>query len=66
MTGPPIYHLRDLGPQAQMMAKDCPDKRLAMTLHFVAIGSMVIMAAAASVHLIKDLFKHSERDGRSR
>jgi hypothetical protein len=66
MTVPPTYNLRDLGPQAQMMAKHCPDKRLAMTLQCVAIGSMVIMAGAAAVHLIKGLFKHNERDGRSR
>ena len=46
---PPIYNLRDLGPQAQSMAKDCKNERLAMTLQFVAIGSMIIMESGAAV-----------------
>jgi hypothetical protein len=62
---PPIYNLRDLGPQAQKMAKDCNNERLAMTLQFVAIGSMIVMAGAAAAHLMKDLFGHNERHGRS-
>jgi hypothetical protein len=66
MTVPPPYHLRDLGPQVQMMARNCANERLAMTLQCVAIGSMIIMAGAAATHLIKDLFRHSGQDGRSR
>ena len=44
MAIPPIYNLRDLGPQAQQMAKNCNNERLAMTLQCVAIGSMIVMA----------------------
>ena len=66
MTLPPTYNLRELGPQAQMMAKNCSNERLAMTLNYVAIGSMIIMAGAAAAHLMKDLFGHTERHGRSK
>jgi hypothetical protein len=66
MTIPPIYHLNDLGPQAQMMAKSCTNERMAMTLQYVAIGSMIIMAGAAAAHLMKDLFGHTEHHGRSK
>jgi hypothetical protein len=62
----PIYNLRDLGPQAQMMAKNCKNERMAMTLHYVAIGSMIIMAGAAATHLLKDLFGHTGQHGRSK
>jgi len=65
MTKLPIYDLHDLGPQAQRMAKDCKNERLAMTLQYVAIGSMIIMAGAAAAHLMKDLFGHTERHARS-
>jgi len=66
MTLPPVYDFRDLGPQAQMMAKNCNNERLAMTLQCVAIGSMIIMAGAAAAHLMKELFEHTERRGRSK
>jgi hypothetical protein len=66
MTVPPTYHLRDLGPEAQRMARNCNNERMAMILQSVAIGSMIIMAGAAAAHLIKDLFRHSGQDGRSR
>jgi len=66
MTVPPTFYLRDLGPQAQMMAKNCTNERLAMTLQYVAIGSMIIMAGAAAAHILKDLFGHKEHHGRSR
>lgn len=66
MTVPPLYDFRDLGPQAQMMAKNCGSERLAMTMQYVAIGSMIIMAGAAAAQLMKELFGHSERHGRSR
>ena len=48
MTVPPTYYLHDLGPQAQAMAKNCKNERLAMVLQYVAIGSMIIMAGAAA------------------
>ena len=66
MTTPPTYFLHDLGPQAQMMAKNCTNERMAMTLQFVAIGSMIIMAGAAAAHLMKDLFGHTEHQGRAK
>ncbi len=48
MTTPPTYYLRDLGPEAQAMARNCKNERLAMTLQYVAIGSMIIMAGVAA------------------
>ena len=66
MTVPPIYDFRDLGPQAQMMAKNCNSERLAMTMQYVAIGSMIVMAGVAAAHLLKELFGHTEQQGRSR
>lgn len=66
MTRPPVYDLRDLGYQAQKMARDANNERLAMTMQYVAIGSMIIMAAAAAAHLTKDLLGHTEHHGRSK
>jgi hypothetical protein len=66
MTIPPIYNLNDLGSQAQKMAQDCKNERLAMTLNYVAIGSMIIMAGAAAARLMKDLFGSTEHHGRSK
>ena len=69
MTVPPIYNLHDLGPQAQMMAKNCNNDRLAMILQYVAIGSMIIMAGAAARQVLKDAFgspDHENSHGRFR
>jgi hypothetical protein len=69
MTMPPIYNLRDLGPQAQQaqqMAKNCNNERLAMTLQCVAIGSMILMAAATVAHVFKDLYRNTDHNGRSK
>lgn len=66
MTVPPVYNLRDLGPQAQHMANNCNNERLAMTLQYVAPGSMIIMAASTAAHIFKDLFRDNEHQGRSR
>jgi hypothetical protein len=66
MTVPPTYYLHDLGPQAQTMAKNCNNERMAMTLQCVALGSMIIMAGAAAAHILKEVFGHSEHHGRSR
>jgi hypothetical protein len=66
MTTPPIYDLRQLGPEAQRMAKNCNNERLAMTMQYVAIGSMIIMAGAAAAHVMKDLFRNTEHHDRSR
>ena len=53
MTVPPTYHLHDLGPQAQMMSKNCGNERMAMILQYVAIGSMIVMAGAAASQVLK-------------
>jgi hypothetical protein len=42
MSTPPTFHLRDLGPEAQAMARNCKNERLAMTLQYVALGSMIV------------------------
>ena len=67
MSMPPTHYLRDLGPQAQAMAKNCNNDRMAMTLQYVAIGSMIIMAGAAASQVLRDAFGSPDRDrGRSR
>ena len=66
MTVPPIYNLRDLGPQAQQMSESCKNERLAMILQYVAIGSMVIMAGAAASQVLREAFgshDHHRRGG---
>ncbi|MFZ1935275.1 MAG: hypothetical protein WCB27_08480 [Thermoguttaceae bacterium] len=69
MTTPPTYHLHDLGPQAQMMSKNCSNERIAMILQYVALGSMIVMTGLAASQLLKDAFgtpDRRRRDGRSR
>jgi hypothetical protein len=66
MAIPPTYDFRDLGPQAQMLARNCNNERMAMTLQYVAIGSMIIMAGAAAAHLMKEMFGRTEHHGRSK
>ncbi len=69
MTTPPTYYLNDLGPQAQMMSRNCNNERMAMILQYVAIGSMIIMAGVAASQVLKDAFgppHRRRRDGRSR
>jgi len=68
MTIPPTYHLNDLGPQAQMMSKNCGNDRMAMVLQYVALGSMIIMAGVAASQVLKNVFgplNHHRRNGRS-
>jgi hypothetical protein len=36
-----------------------------MTLQCVAIGSMIVMAAATTVHVLKDLLRNTDHRGRS-
>lgn len=69
MTMPPTYNLNELGPQAQMLARNCNNERLAMILQYVALGSMVVMTGVALSHAWRDAFgsRHHGRDeGRSR
>ena len=56
MTYPPTYNLCDLGPQAQMMSKNCNNERLAMVLQSVTVGSMIIMVGVAATHLLREVF----------
>jgi hypothetical protein len=69
MTIPPIYQLHELGPQAQMMAKNCNNERMAMVLQSISIGAIVVMAGVAASQLLREVFgpPGSERgQGRSR
>jgi ABC-type enterobactin transport system permease subunit len=67
MTVPPTYFLHDLGPQAQLMAKNCENQRLAIILQYVAIGSMIVMTGVAATQVLRDVFGSPDRDhGRSR
>ena len=69
MTVPPTYHFSDLGPQAQMMSKNCGNERIAMILQYVAVGSMIIMAGVAASQVLRDAFgstDHSRGRGGSR
>jgi hypothetical protein len=62
MIYPPTYNLSDLGPQAQMMSKNCNNERMAMVLQSVAIGSMIVMAGVAATHLLREVFGASARE----
>jgi hypothetical protein len=67
MTVPPTYYLHQLGPQAQMMSKNCNSERLAMALQYVAIGSMIVMTGVAASQVLRDAFgSRDEQRGRSR
>jgi len=67
MTVPPTYHLRDLGPQAQMMSKNCGNERIAMILQYVALGSMIVMTGVAASQILREAFGTPDRErGRSR
>ena len=67
MSTPPIFHLKDLGPQAQMMSQNCKSERMAMILQTVAIGCMIVMTGAAASQVLRDVFGSPERGrGRSR
>ena len=62
MTVPPTYFLHDLGPQAQVMARNCNNDRLAMILQYVALGSMIIMAGVAASSVLKDAFGSADHE----
>ena len=69
MTYPPTYHLHDLGPQAQMMAKNCGNERMAMVMQYVAIGCMIVMAGVAASQVLEGrirLTRSGHGQGRSR
>ncbi len=62
MTMPPTYHFNQLGSQAQMMAKDCGNQRLALILQYVALGSMIVMTGYAATQMMRDAFGHLDHD----
>ncbi len=69
MSIPPTYYLNQLGPQAQQMAKNTGNERMAMILQSVAIGCMIIMAGAAASQVLRDAFGPTDPSrgrGRSR
>jgi len=67
MTVPPTFNLHDLGPQAQMMSRNCGNERMAMVMQYVAVGSMIIMAGVAASQVLRDAFGSSHHEhGRSR
>jgi hypothetical protein len=62
MSMPPKYNLHELGPQAQEMARNCSDARMAMILQYVAIGSLIAMTGIAAAQMLRDTFGASGRD----
>lgn len=66
MTIPPTYQLGDLGTQAQMMARNCNNERLAMILQYVAVGSMIVMTGLALSHALRGQRRADRDEGRSR
>ena len=65
MSTPPIFHLKDLGPQAQMMSQNCKSERMAMILQYVALGCMIVMTGVAASQALRDAFGSPGR-GRDR
>jgi hypothetical protein len=67
MTIPPTYNLHELGPQAQMLSRNCNNERLAMILQYVAVGSMIVMAGVALSHAAREALRSRDSgQGRSR
>jgi hypothetical protein len=65
MTTPPIRFFNDLGPQAQMMAKNCSNERLALIMQYVALCSMIVMTGVAASQVMREAFGAPNR-GRGR
>ena len=61
MSKPARYFLHDLGPQAQILARNCNDARMAMILQYVAVGSIIVMTGIAASQLLRDAFGPSDR-----
>jgi hypothetical protein len=67
MSMPPIYQLQDLGNQAQSMARNCGNDRMAMIMQYVAVGSMIMMTGFMGAELLREIFdRTSDHRGRSR
>lgn len=52
MNNPPLHAL---GFHANNLSRTCGDERMKGILQWVGVGSVILMGAAAGVHLIKDL-----------
>jgi hypothetical protein len=61
MSTPPRYFLHELGPRAQEMAENCGDARMAVILHYVAIGALITMTGIAAAQMMRDTFGTSTR-----
>ena len=48
MSMPPTFYLRDLGPQAQIMARNCGSDSLTVAIQYVVLGSMIVMTGLAA------------------
>jgi len=67
MSMPPIYHLQDLGNQAQSMSRNCNNERMAMIMQSVAVGSMIMMTGFMATQLLREVFAPTgNHRGRSR
>jgi hypothetical protein len=45
-----------------MLSKKCRNERLAMTLHYIALGSMIVMAGIAASKSLQEAFGARNRD----
>jgi hypothetical protein len=61
----PQDKFHDLRPDPNTL-KSVKDERLVMTLQCIAVGSMLVLAMAKAAHVIRELFRHNERNGRSK
>ncbi len=66
MASPSPQNLREFGERAQELAERCKNERLAMTMQYVALGSMILMGLASAVHVFKDLVRVNEHPSRTR
>jgi hypothetical protein len=48
--------LHSLGLHAHEIARHCRNERMQTILQWVGVGSVIMMGAAATIHLFKDLF----------
>jgi hypothetical protein len=56
--------LSTVGSQARFWSRYCGNEKTAMTLQYVAVGCMAIMAGTALLHLLGEKDKDGERGRR--
>jgi hypothetical protein len=56
MTSPPLH---TLGMHANHMSRSCGNERMQAILQWVGVGSVIMMGAAAAIHVYRDLTKPS-------